>query len=300
MRLPVFITLTVDRTRFAGPEAAYEAGMAKVSQLLSVKIGGQLWGRVCEVQDDSGDGWAHWHVTIDVAGTRFDQSTSKRKWVDLAALRAEVMKWWVDRWRLGGTGGQDIQLVKKPQGVASYHSKYITKGWPAIPEWVLHRKLFRSVGFSKAANEHFRRSGLAKVRLAAATEPESKSKRQQQRSTVLERLASSGHTCKVVVKGIGWIGKVGCRLNDLLIGSVAPISGGGHGALIELVSRSFQNFGGVVQRGMVVLRGAWRDGIERINRWAERAGIVQKCQDEYRRRVDYWLNSWWLHRDYGF
>lgn len=157
MRLPVFLTLTLARSAFEGPEAAYEAAMRRIGDLLTERLGVKVWGRVVEVQAESGDGWVHWHIVADAAGTCFDLSAGRgRAWVDLGGLLGRLKEFWCERWGLGEPQGQELELVRSRGRMGSYLSKYVTKPWPAIPQWILSRSMMRVVGFSRAAGRLLR------------------------------------------------------------------------------------------------------------------------------------------------
>lgn len=301
MTLPVFLTLTLERSGFASPEAGYDQAMPKVSELLRY-LGVTMWARVAEVQTHSGDGWIHWHVLADVGATQFDLSVRMRRaWIDLSALQREVKRWWCERWKLGHHAGQDIQAVKKRGAIAGYLCKYITKPWPAIPPWVQLRKLVRTVGFSRAANEHFRQIGLAKER---PTEDDQDNEDDatgggRELGTIAERLASSGLECKVIAEGhdeggkrrTKFLGRVACRLADVLL---RKDDASGHGVEVGWVTRLYQSCYSVVHRCVFVLRDATARTVEHLNRWATAVGILDECRAVYAKRLNDLRNGWWI------
>ena len=284
--------------------------MGKICDLLTERLGILLWGRVIEAQPDSGDGWIHWHIVADMAGTRFDLTREKRRpWIDLGSLQEELKDWWCGRWKLGGVGGQDIQRVKKKGAVAGYLCKYVIKNWPAIPEWVLPRKMLRLVGFSKAANALFRKAGMVKPRKkktkdrdgqggttmdkAQQTEPDAKKPiRRREVSPLIVRLPWSGLMCKVISCG-EYIGTIKCKESFLMehIGEISKRFG------VYFGSRSWvREYGnGIRSEGSQIavrMKDATREKVARLNRWLEQQGINEKNEQEAEKRTSDYLMGW--------
>lgn len=130
---PRLLTLTVDRSRFESPEAAYKfITEGRYLSRLMENLGVSRWVRVLEFQmatwDEKGRGWPHWHFMIDKSGRR-GFVDYKRAW----AL-------WRDTW---GIGGVDVTSQKKMEGrptadIIRYLCKYMVKYPPeGFPSWVL-------------------------------------------------------------------------------------------------------------------------------------------------------------------
>jgi hypothetical protein len=288
MALPCFITLSFDREAFTGPEEAYDAGMKKLSELLSKQLGFKLWFRVIEVQTKTGDGWIHWHCVVDCGDTEFDdRAVSRLRPINLSRLQAEVKEWWCDVWKLGGRGGQDIQLAKKRGAIAGYLSKYIVKPWPAIPEWILQRKFLRLVGFSKAANQHLRMVGLTGRCDSVAKDRDKKSSVRKPVASLGERLASSALSCKVVNKTVGFVGTIPCRVHDLLRDAVSR-------SAVQIVSVSYQSWGGAtVSKVRFAMSKASPAALERLVGHVVKMGYVEEMKSVYSERLDNLANGWW-------
>lgn len=282
MKLPVFLTITVNREKFESAEQAFNQTMRWLSRLVSERLGVKVWGRVAEVQTRSGDGWIHWHLLIDVGDTRYDASSWKgRAWVDLKQLRADVMRYWCHNWRFGGEGSQDVQPVRKRQAVAGYLSKYVVKPWPAIPQWVLRRKIIRLVGFSLAANRILRQAGLLENR----NPPRSCRPRQRRPITALmDRLAASGLTSKVI-QGRRWLGNLHGTMEDIVIASLA-------GQGVRLKKRVYCGAQSIATKAVAVLTDATTRGLESINAWLDRMGVTERCEAAYHRRLAELWHSW--------
>ncbi|HEV2293806.1 MAG TPA: hypothetical protein VGR35_08110 [Tepidisphaeraceae bacterium] len=137
---PHLLTLTIDRSRFASPEAAHdritEGGfIRRLMRLLGIK----KWFWVLEFQTQSGEGWPHWHFLVDLSdvGGFLDL---KRAW-----------KLWRDRWKLGGLDLQCRITAENREHAVFYVTKYLTKTPEAVPPWVLLRaRALRFLGASKA------------------------------------------------------------------------------------------------------------------------------------------------------
>ena len=126
---PRMMTLTVDRSHFAGPEDAYKKiTEGRFLPRLMEALGVDRWVRVLEFQMKTGEGWPHWHVLIDKEG--------RRGHVDYR----EAWRLWHDTW---GIGGLDVtnnkRLRDRPVAdVIRYLCKYMVK-FPekGFPSWVL-------------------------------------------------------------------------------------------------------------------------------------------------------------------
>lgn len=290
MSMPVLLTLTMDREAFPDPAAAYRKAMPQVSDLLTERLGVRVWGRVIEVQSNSGDGWVHWHVVADMAGTTFDLSASKgRPWVDLQRLQAEVKKWWCLRWRLGQPAGQDIQLVKSREGIVGYLAGYLIKAWPAIPVWVLERSMMRLVGFSREANRLFRACGLTPERSQNEGQQLPPQRRRRRPVGRLgDRLPASGLTTKVLLREGGKRRFLG-RLNapSSLVSWLSVLGVG-----VRKAVRVAQTYFGPKDVAALVLEGATASSIERVNGLLERFGFTHAAELEYAERRTMLWNSW--------
>lgn len=66
---PRLYTITVNRDWFKNPREAYEYVMHRkfIARLLTKEMKVRRWVWVLEAQEESGDGWPHWHILIDVA-----------------------------------------------------------------------------------------------------------------------------------------------------------------------------------------------------------------------------------------
>src|SRR5688572_19809658 len=98
--------------------------MAASSVVSCACSGVVTWFWVLEFQTESGDGWPHWHLLIDLSecGGFLDL---KRCW-----------RLWRDKW---GLGGLDLshRETSSPEHAIMYATKYLTKTPEASPIWVL-------------------------------------------------------------------------------------------------------------------------------------------------------------------
>ncbi|MEM1210766.1 MAG: hypothetical protein AAGI68_00560 [Planctomycetota bacterium] len=121
---PALFTLTIDRQNFSGPIDAFlvvtsEGYIRRLMRLLEV----DAWAWTLELQMNSGDGWPHWHIVLNLPRGGLDLP---RAW-----------RLWRDKWELGG-----LDLQRKRTNDARhamlYATKYLTKYPEAgFPEWVL-------------------------------------------------------------------------------------------------------------------------------------------------------------------
>ena len=286
MHQPVFITLTPDRARFQSPADAYASQMKQVSELMR-QLGVKLWGRVIEPQAKSGGGYMHWHIVAEVGGTQWDGSKEAGKdWVKLKELRAAIVGRWCHRWQFGGEGGQHLERVRSRGGMVGYLTKYVVKPWPAIPGWVLDRKLMRCVGFSKEANVLFRELGVVEPRQAAAERPEGqRAKRPVGR--LLERLAASGLRSKVIVKGGGFCGTLPGTPEDLaVVAHLRPDLG------LSIVPRVVVSAWSVVHKSIIVLKEGSRAAVERVRVVLDELGLGEEMQARYVQRLAELRDAW--------
>lgn len=278
MRSPVLITLTMDRSKFETPADAYTTAMRFVSRLLSDRMGVTVWGRVIEVQTSTGDGWIHWHVVAEMAGTEFDGSHEHgRRWVYLRNLQAVVKSYWCDRWGFGQKAGQDIQLVKSREGIVGYLAGYVVKAWPAIPQWIGDRKCMRLVGFSKAANVMLRAHGHMTPRREPRDGVKTRAKRAL--TSIFDRLAGSGLTCKVIAAG-EYLGRLPVKWFDLLN---LTYSGECKGLRVE--ERTYENPCSTITKLVVIMTSATRESVAALASQLAGQGFEAACKAEREERL---------------
>jgi hypothetical protein len=274
MRRPCLLTLTVDRKEFDSPLHAWKVIGRRFSQLVSQRMGCKLWVRVLELQTGTGDGWPHLHALIDLGGTR--NSLSK--------ARKILWKRWRDEWHIGGG---DLAQCRSRRGSAKYLAKYVVKGLPAIPSWMLEMKTSpRMIGWSRAANDLLRLAGLRSP--AVRRNADDKRRGYRSRRTLLDRLAESGKSTAVVVRdphgGHSYLGTLPCSVHML---AMVP------GLRATLVTA-------ITEYGQIrtVSRSAWNEATLRRNIAAvERHGAVDITQDQTDSHREAWLHSWDLLQD---
>ncbi len=197
---PRLLTLTVDRKRFQGPEEAwrYVTEHRLVPRLMD-DLGVRWWYAGLEFQMQTGDGWPHWHVMIDLEGPK-GRIDLKRAWY-----------LWRDKW---GVGGLDLGKQRDSQDAVTavrYVTKYVVKYPKAgFPKWVMQKHRIRFVMASKAVGALVTQG--EKVARADGTDllPD-KEKRECNRHTLEERGVRCGQFSRVVVHSEGkttWGGEV--------------------------------------------------------------------------------------------
>lgn len=165
---PRLYTITVNREWHESPEAAYvDVTQAKfLARLLTKELGVRRWVWVLEPQAESGDGWPHWHILMDVSDlpgkwysrelkeAREEEPEDKKGWqfiphfFDLNRVHRLLRKWKV--------GEQCRLTVKKEDFASAAHAiNYITKYLVKMPErgypsWMLKRPGIRFVQASRA------------------------------------------------------------------------------------------------------------------------------------------------------
>jgi len=165
-KAPRLCTVTVNREWHDSPESAHDHVMKggflrRLFRLMEV----ERWVWVMEAQEESGDGWPHWHVLIDVADlpgqwynrglqvATAQQPAGKAGWVfiphfvDLNRVHALLARWEV---------GRQCKLTVRREGFESsahavnYITKYMIK-MPrrGYPSWMLLRPRIRFAAASK-------------------------------------------------------------------------------------------------------------------------------------------------------
>jgi len=158
---PRLFSITVARTWFSSPLEAYRWVMEKkfISRLLTTKMQIHRWIWVLEVQEESGDGWPHWHILIDV-------SDLPGRWLNLATKELQVVEplnksgwhyikhffdlerahYFLRRWKIGeqcklSSRKDDFQ---SPEHAIKYITKYLIKPTKrGFPPWMLEHSGIR-------------------------------------------------------------------------------------------------------------------------------------------------------------
>lgn len=126
-RKPGMLSLTVDRKHFDSPEAAHRritegSFIPRLMRLLGIKT----WFWVLEFQTNTGTGWPHWHLLIDLADAPGGRLDLDRAW-----------RLWRDKWQLGGLNLSAKDTTKGVEYAIMYLTKYLTKQQHAYPIGVL-------------------------------------------------------------------------------------------------------------------------------------------------------------------
>ena len=167
-KVPRLYTVTVNRDYFESPEAAYQYVMQGkfLARLLTKEMRVKRWFWVLEVQEETGDGWPHWHILIDVVdlpgvwyhkesqtaqANKPDNSLDWRyipHFFDLNRVHRLLRKWKI---------GEQCKLsvrhdeFQSPEHAVNYVTKYLIKpprrGFPA---WMLNRTGLRFHQASRA------------------------------------------------------------------------------------------------------------------------------------------------------
>jgi hypothetical protein len=125
---PALLTLTIDRSEFASPEAAhaYVSANGRIRLLLR-RLGLVRWVWVLEFQKKTGDGWPHWHILVDLADAPGGRIDLKRAW-----------EFWREKWGIGGLDLQQRRGFDDPKHAVMYITKYLQKQpHQGYPLWVL-------------------------------------------------------------------------------------------------------------------------------------------------------------------
>lgn len=261
---PGMFTLTVDRSKFATPEAAHTAitDGRYVPRLLA-KLGVARWVWTLEFQTATGDGWPHWHLLIDLSSLPGQRLDLKRAW-----------HWWRDVWQLGGL---DLHVKSTKAADAKhavfYITKYLTKPpRGGFPLWVLDRHGVRFVQASKAVG--------SLVFKPKRTMGESKKRRDYKpRAALIERMAKCQQETVGIMMGVDpATGEQICRF----AGSIkVPLP------MIRAMADCARFHGRVVEvevngRERVTLEGIGINGLKRVvasdERWRSRANSYEADQ----------------------
>ncbi|MFA7236274.1 MAG: hypothetical protein WC058_05355 [Phycisphaeraceae bacterium] len=278
--------LTAERVeRLPVEEIAYRVLSSRVSLCMSRRLGFKVWVRVIEPQTTSGDGWIHWHIIAEAWGTQWCKSGG------FVALKRLAAALWATWGRECEGGRPDLQLVRNPDRLASYVSKYVTKGWPAIPPWLLEcERSIRLVGFSKAAGDIVRQAmNIQPQRRLQADHLRKRRKRSP--GKLLDRLCGSGMSC-VVIQNSRYVGSLNVPWESLFMLE-------GRLPELNLVHDEYETFrGDVVSKPRFVLqaiigsRQKWCEFVGRVFDAARELGVGEII-DVVRQRVrDRFANGW--------
>ena len=154
-KAPRLYTITVNREWFASPEEAYHYVMEKkfISRLLTKEFSISRWCWVLEAQENSGDGWPHWHILIDVGDlpgawyhrqtkeTRNTEPENRFGWCyiphffDLGRVHRLLRKWKIGEQCYLSTR---CDSFKNPVHAIRYITKYLIKSPErGFPRWLL-------------------------------------------------------------------------------------------------------------------------------------------------------------------
>jgi hypothetical protein len=199
-KVPRLLTLTVNRNNFKNPYEAYKeitenSYISRMFRLMNLK----RWLWVLEPQEESGDGWPHWHILIDISDLPacwYDKENKKSyenksdnvqkliyipHFLDLNRVHKLIRKW--------KFGEQCYLTTKKdkngekvyfdsPEHAINYICKYLTKmPKSGYPEWMLNTPRLRTIGGSKAIGSlvaHKLKSNIEKNEKIKKTRSEAK------------------------------------------------------------------------------------------------------------------------------
>lgn len=216
----MFVTLTVDRSLFLGPEHAYQRCNEYVRKAAAAISG--LWVNIYEVQSKTGDGWPHWHLLIRCReGDRRSDAELKAavesKWrtcqyaEELNRETGEVRLRRVSRERIGFV---DVEEIKDDRGAAIYVSKYLMKPWPKGPApWMLESRCrFRKHRCSSEFYVRLEDLGRHRVKHGSRQVRRGSGRPIRRTRKMMHRLACSGGSMQLfrVVPGgrLQWAGSV--------------------------------------------------------------------------------------------
>jgi hypothetical protein len=247
---PALLSLTVARDGFADAKDAHERVTAGrfIPRLLRL-LGVKLWLWVLEFQTDSGSGWPHWHILIDLDHLPKGRVDLKRAW-----------HLWRDKWSLGGLDLSVRKSFDDPVHAMLYLTKYLTKSPDAFPIWVIMRD--KAIRFVQGCRALGSLTGQPTREAEPTTLEEGEQlelKFRQPRTVLLVRMAKCGMSSAVFglegdcETGEGtwtWMGNVSATVDDvctlaeqgLISARVAAIDWG-EGELVVITGASV---GGVV------------------------------------------------------
>jgi hypothetical protein len=198
--VPRLLTLTVDRKRFKSPEEAwqYVTDHRLVPRLME-DLGVLWWFAGLEFQMQTGHGWPHWHVMIDLEGLK-GRIDLKRAW-----------HLWRDKWGVGGLDLGKEHDAQNTETAVRYVTKYVVKYPKAgFPQWVMQKNRIRFVMASKAVGALVTQRGkVASTELPELVSDEMT--REFHQSSLEERGAQCGRFSRVIVQSNGvssWGGEV--------------------------------------------------------------------------------------------
>lgn len=275
----VMLTLTVDRSMWTCPEAAYQRCNQRVRRVMAEVSPRGVWFSAFEVQTKTGAGWPHWHAVAWVPDGR---SVEELK-------RAAVKRWTVRHESVNEETGEvfssvecigfvDVSEAREPIAVGSYIAKYITKPWDAVPTWMGEsRQRFRKVRAAPNVYAILEKLGRHEVQRGGRKERKGTGRRARK---LFDRMARSGASLAA------WR-RVGGRLH--FAGMIKVPMDDACPSMMDRVGGRFVRLGKLGACRIVMLGPAF-DRLKRLECWYERRG------DDYtgRRRAD--LAAEWSKR----
>ena len=167
-KAPRLYTVTINRAWFKSPEEAYNYVMRKkfLARLLTKEMKVKRWLWVLEAQENSGEGWPHWHILMDISDlsgrwyhsgrreTRVTKPKEGQGWVyiphffDLNRVHRLLREWKI---------GEQCKLTVRrdefnsPEHAINYIVKYLIKmperGYPA---WMWNHNRLHFIQASRA------------------------------------------------------------------------------------------------------------------------------------------------------
>jgi hypothetical protein len=193
---PNLLTLTVNPTWFACPEAAHRAVTRRsfVARLMA-RLRIRRWVSVLEFQKNS---WPHWHVLADLADLA-------EHYID----RRVAWRLWKDTWHIGGLDLPGDAPFKSSEHAVRCITSYLTKMPASFPAWVLAS---HSIHFVQASRDVGPVVNRARATARPVSMTTASTKPYAPRRTNAARMAECGHSSKVFQRQIdGQTGEV--RLN---------------------------------------------------------------------------------------
>ncbi|NOG96315.1 MAG: hypothetical protein HND27_11130, partial [Bacteroidetes bacterium] len=195
----LLVTLTVDRSMWTCPEAAYQRCNERVREVARAIRPGAVYFVAFEVQTKTGEGWPHWHMCFhlgeDPRSPAELKRTVERAWSIITdSVDVETGEVFRSRERIGFV---DVQEAKNRQGTGRYVAKYCTKQWDVVPPWMGNsRRQLRKLRLSSPAFDVL--VGLERHVRHRGGRVEPGKRRRARARRLFDRMAESCSKCVVV------------------------------------------------------------------------------------------------------
>ena len=283
----LMITLTVDRSEWLSPEAAYQRCNERVREVARKVAVSRVYVTAFELQGKTGGGWPHWHLVVwapDERAIEEIERTVRKAWRifderhEIDEATGELLSTVRTSQAIGIV---DVQEARTREGVAVYVSKYVTKPWTAIPPWMGEgRRQLRKLRISRGAFDWLQAVGRHRPTIGSRKVARMPGRCGKRRS-LFDRMAASGNSMNVMQR-------VGERL---VFKRRIPVPASGEGvAILERLGATPMGLPDVP-----VCRTRWRlpeSAVRQLSSGTMREIAIDAATARFKRQREFFAGQW--------